>query len=109
VPAIAKRKPYFVELLAYLALHPEGTTGSAVADAFSIGSSRARTDLGHMREWLGTNPRTGRLHLPAAAAPRTYEQTGVKTYQVEDVLVDVDLFRRLRARGEARGAEALTT
>jgi nucleoid-associated protein YgaU len=107
VPAITKRKPYFVELLAFLALHPEGKTGNAVADAFSIGSSRARTDLGHLREWLGTNPRTGRLHLPAAAASRTYEQTGVKTYQVEDVLADVDLFRRLRARGEARGAEGI--
>jgi len=107
VPAIAKRKPYFVELLAYLALHPEGKTGNAVADAFSIGSSRARTDLGHLRDWLGTNLRTGRLHLPLAAASRTYEQTGVKTYQVEDVLVDVDLFRRLRARGEARGIDGI--
>jgi len=87
--------------------NPEGKTGNAVADAFSIGSSRARTDLGHLRDWLGTNPRTGRLHLPLAAASRTYEQTGVKTYQVEDVLVDVDLFRRLRARGEARGADGI--
>ena len=107
VPAIAKRKPYFVELLAYLALHPEGKNGKAVADAFSVGASRARTDLGQLREWLGTNPRTGRPHLPSAAASRTYQQTGVKTYQVEDVLVDVDLFRRLRARAEARGAEGL--
>ena len=72
-----------------------------------LGASRARTDLGHLREWLGTSPRTGRLHLPPAAASRTYEQTGVKTYQVEDVLVDVDLFRRLRARGEARGAQGI--
>lgn len=107
VTAIAKRKPYFVELLAYLALHPEGKTGNAVADAFSIGSSRARTDLSHLRDWLGTNPRTGRLHLPLAAASRTYEETGMKTYQVEDVLVDVDIFRRLRARGQARGAEGI--
>ena len=42
-PAITKRRPYFVELLAFLALHPEGVTGSAVADAFSIAGSRART------------------------------------------------------------------
>ena len=107
VPAIAKRKPYFVELLAYLALHPEGKTGNSVADAFSIASSRARTDLGHLRDWLGTNPRTGHLHLPLAAASRTYTETGVKTYQIEDVLVDIDLFRRLRARGQARGAAGI--
>lgn len=68
VPAVEKRQPYFVELLAHLALHPEGRTGSAVADAFSIASSRARTDLAHLREWLGANPRTGRPHLPAATA-----------------------------------------
>jgi hypothetical protein len=108
VPAVTKRKPYFVELLAYLALHPEGKTGNAVAEAFSIGSSRARTDLGHLRDWLGTNPQTGQLHLPLAAASRTYEETGVKTYQVEDVLVDVDIFRRLRARGQARGPAGIS-
>ena len=79
--AVTKRKPYFVELLAFLALHPEGVTGSAVADAFSISGSRARTDVGHVRKWLGTNPRTGRLHLPAADASHAYEETGVKTYQ----------------------------
>lgn len=102
-PAINKRKPYFVELLAYLAFHPEGRTGNAVAEAFSIAGSRARTDLGHLRDWLGTNPRTGQLHLPLATASKTYAETGVKTYQLEDVLMDVDLFRRLRARGQARG------
>lgn len=59
------------------------------------------------RAWLGVNPRTGQLHLPTATDSRTYRHTGVKTYQVEDVLVDVDLFRRLRARGEARGSEGI--
>ncbi|CUR58116.1 putative LysM domain protein [metagenome] len=106
-PAIAKRKPYFVEMLAFLALHQEGVTGSAVADAFSVAGSRARTDLGILRDWLGDNPRTGYEHLPPATQSPAFKETGVRTYQVEDVLVDVDLFRRLRARGEARGADGI--
>lgn len=107
-PAIAKRRPYFVELLAFLALHPEGVTGSAVADAFSIAGSRARTDLGSLRAWLGQSHRTGQEHLPPANHSPTFRKTGVKSYQVQDVLVDLDLFRRLRARGEARGAEGIS-
>jgi nucleoid-associated protein YgaU len=106
-PAIAKRKPYFVELLAFLALHPDGVTGSAVADAFSIAGSRARTDLGSLRAWLGEDPRTGHEHLPRANRSPAFRESGVKTYQVQGVLVDIDLFRRLRARGEARGAEGI--
>ncbi|QSR31292.1 hypothetical protein CFI00_12405 [Nocardioides sp. S5] len=106
-PAITKRRPYFVELLAFLALHPEGVTGSAVADAFSIAGSRARTDLGSLRAWLGQSHRTGHEHLPPANDSPTFRKTGVKAYQVQDVLVDLDLFRRLRVRGEARGAEGI--
>ena len=107
-PAITKRRPYFVELLAFLALHPEGVTGSAVADAFSIAGSRARTDLGSLRAWLGQSHRTGHEHLPPATHSPTFRKTGVKAYQVQEVLVDLALFRRLRARGEARGAEGIS-
>ena len=60
-----------------------------------------------MRNWLATSPCTGRPHLPAANVSRVYEQTHVTAYQVEDVLVDWDLFRRLRARGQARSAEGI--
>lgn len=104
---IAERKSYFVEMLSYLALHPNGVSSASVADAFSIGASRARTDLSFLRAWLGTNPRTDRPHLPAANASPAYKQTGVAGYQLEDVLVDFDLFRRLRARGQARGSTGL--
>jgi nucleoid-associated protein YgaU len=104
---IAERKPYFVEMLAYLALHPQGVSSASVAEAFSIGTSRARTDLSFVRAWLAANPRTGRPHLPAANASPVYEQTRVAGYQVEDLLVDFDLFRRLRARGQARGADGI--
>ena len=106
-PVILKRRPYFVEILAYLALHPKGATASQVADAFGIAASRARTDVSSLRDWLGTNPRTKGPYLPAANESPAYFESGVKTYQLQDVLVDVDLFRRLRARGEARGAAGI--
>ncbi|GGO85060.1 hypothetical protein GCM10011584_04100 [Nocardioides phosphati] len=105
--AITKRKPYFVEMLAYLVLHPKGTAGAAMADAFAVAPSRARTDLGTLRNWLGMNPRSGQEHLPQAYKSPAFKETGVRTYQVEDVLCDVDLFRRLRTRGQARGADGI--
>lgn len=106
-PAITKRKPYFVEMLAYLVLHSNGATGAAVADAFAVAPSRARTDLGTLRDWLGMNPRTEQEYLPQAYKSPAFKETGVRTYQVQDVLCDVELFRRLRARGQARGADGL--
>ena len=63
---VAKRKPFYTELLAYLALHPDGVTSNQIADAFSITPPRARVDVNAVRSWLGTNPRTGAAHLPAA-------------------------------------------
>ncbi len=104
---IAERKSYFVEMLSYLALHTNGVSSASVAEAFSIGTSRARTDLSFLRAWLGTNPLTDRPHLPAANASPVYKQTGVAGYQLDDVLVDFDLFRRLRARGQAGGSAGL--
>lgn len=106
-PVILKRRPYFVEIFAYLALHPKGATASEVADTFGVAASRARTEVSALRDWLGTDPRTGGLYLPPANESPVYLETGVKTYQVLDVLVDLDLFRRLRARGQARGAEGI--
>jgi nucleoid-associated protein YgaU len=106
-PAITKRRPYFVEIFAYLALHPKGATASEVADTFGIAASRARTDVGTLRDWLGTNPLTQGPYLPAANESAAYFESGVKTYQIQDVLVDLDLFRRLRARAETRGAAGI--
>lgn len=106
-PVITKRKPYFVEILAYLALHPKGATAGEIADAFGIAASRARTDVSSLRTWLGTDPDTGTAYLPAANESPTYLETGTRAYQVQDVLVDLDLFRRLRLRGQARGTDGI--
>ncbi|HEY9565792.1 MAG TPA: LysM peptidoglycan-binding domain-containing protein, partial [Nocardioides sp.] len=103
--AVARRKPHYVELLTYLAMHPEGVSSQQVAEAFSMSKDRVRIDIGVVRKWLGDNPHTGRPYLPPATQTRAAGEAGVWTYQVDDVLVDADLFRRLRARGQARGDE----
>ncbi len=104
VEQIVKRRPYYAELLAFVALHPEGVMSRTIAEAFHIGQPRARTDIGHLREWLGKDPRTGEWHIPKQGDHPGAEWHG---YQVDDLLVDVDLFRRLRARGQARGADGI--
>ena len=103
--AVARRKPHYVELLAYLAMHPEGVASRQVAEAFSMSRDRVRIDIGVVRKWLGDKPTTGHPYLPSATQSRAAGEAGVWTYQVDDVLVDADLFRRLRARGQARGDE----
>jgi nucleoid-associated protein YgaU len=95
----AKRKPFYVELLAFLTLHPGGVSSHQVADAFSLTVARARNDLSIVRSWLGEARPTGEPHLPAAG------RNG--NYAVHGVLSDLDLFRRLRARGQARGSDGM--
>ncbi|MFT4261949.1 MAG: LysM peptidoglycan-binding domain-containing protein [Nocardioides sp.] len=104
---IAGRKPFYTEMLAFLALHPDGVTSGQVADAFVITPKRARVDMNALRSWLGTNPHTSGPHLPKADESRAARQRGGYFYQVDDVLLDADLFRRLRARGQARGAAGI--
>jgi hypothetical protein len=103
--ALQKRRPYFTELLAYLALRRRhGVTRDEVCDAFGIEPAVARGYIRIVRDWLGTNPRTGDPHLPHADNAPAAKTRGVNVYQVDEgLLIDVDLFRRLRVRGEARG------
>jgi len=105
--AVAERRAYFNELVTFLALHPTGVSSRQVREAFGITQSRARTDLGYIRTWFGTDPRTGELHLPAATTSPAHRDRGTNGYQLTDVLVDLDLFRRLRARAQARGADGM--
>lgn len=105
--AVSRRKPHYVELLTFLVLHPEGVTTKQITEAFSMSKDRVRNDIAIVRKWLGPNERTGQPYLPTAAQSRAAGEAGVWTYQVDDVLVDADLFRRLRARGQSRGAEGL--
>ncbi|QOK24173.1 LysM peptidoglycan-binding domain-containing protein [Janibacter indicus] len=100
-------RAYLTELLAYLALRPQGATMAEVREAFGVSDGRVRSSIKSLRDWLGTNPRTDKPHLPNAKDSRASKIRGVGVYQVDDVLVDVDLFRRLRARGQARGEHGI--
>lgn len=106
-PPPSRSRPQLIEILACIALHPEGVVSRELSTVFGRSVSRLRTDVGTLRDWLGTNPRSGEPHLPAGDASRAYRETGTAGYQVEDLLVDADLFRRLRARGQTRGAEGV--
>lgn len=103
-----RRRPALLELAAYIALHPEGVVSRELAEVFRRSESRMRNDVRDLRAWLGSSPITGLPHLPAGDASRLYQETGTPGYQIDDLLIDLDLFRRLRARGQARGTEGLT-
>ncbi|MDN5893319.1 MAG: hypothetical protein L0H93_04775 [Nocardioides sp.] len=104
--ALAKRRAYFTELLAFLWFHRRhGATRDQIVDAFGTPPDRVRKDISVLRDWLGINPQTKQPYLPAADESPAAKATGVNVYQLLDdgVLVDWDLFKRLRVRAAARG------
>src|SRR6478672_10558568 len=98
------RRPYYVEFLAYLTLHPNGVTAEKLAEDLCIRPQKARSDLSIIRKWLGQS-RAGKPYLPRAQ--QTHQDGVPATYALDGVLCDLDLFRRLRARGQSRGAEGM--
>lgn len=102
--ATAHRRPYYVEFLAYLALHPKGVTADKLAEDLCIRPQKARSDLSIIRKWLGQS-RAGKPFLPRAQ--QTHQDGVPATYTLDGVLCDLDLFRRLRARGQSRGADGM--
>ncbi|WP_110241674.1 LysM peptidoglycan-binding domain-containing protein [Nocardioides gilvus] len=103
--ATARRRPFYVELLAFLALHPDGVSSRSIAEAFAIRPERVRVDISQLRRWLGNDPRTGKSYLPHAEA--SHDPDSPALYKLDGVLCDLDLFRRLRTRGQSRGADGI--
>jgi nucleoid-associated protein YgaU len=96
------------EIVAYLATRPSGVSVETYGtdmwpdDPNIASKTKARQSISVVRQWLGINQRTGQEHLPKGVV------AGLPSpYRLEDVLVDAELFRRLRLRGSARGAEGI--
>jgi nucleoid-associated protein YgaU len=108
IPDVARgRIAYLTEVAAYLFCHPAGVTTTQLADVFRVQPSTIHKRIQELREWLGVDPSTGAARLPEAKLSETGTARGVGNYELTGVLGDLDLFRRLRVRGQSRGAEGL--
>jgi len=108
VPAAAQRRvAYLTEVAAYLACHPGGVTSTHLGDVFGVQAITIHKRIQELRDWLGEDPTTGIQRLPEAKLSQPGTARGVGNYVLTDVLCDIDLFRRLRVRGQARGANGI--
>ncbi|WP_138757696.1 LysM peptidoglycan-binding domain-containing protein [Modestobacter altitudinis] len=108
LPARNPRRQFHTEIVAYLATRPGGVTSERYSTAIwpdepdVVGKTKVRQAISVVRAWLGTDPVTGADYLPsglsAAAAGR---------YRINGILIDAELFRRLRVRGHARGVDGV--
>ncbi len=107
LPTDKPRVAWNTEVMAFLACRPQGATAEQYGTALwpddpdIVGKSKVRQSVHIVRRWLGANPRTGRDYLPTNPGV-----SGI-VYRIEDALVDADLFRQLRLRGTARGADGI--
>ncbi|TFV91203.1 LysM peptidoglycan-binding domain-containing protein [Blastococcus sp. CT_GayMR16] len=108
LPERNPRRQFYTEIVAYLATRPGGVTSERYATAIwpnepdVVGKTKVRQSISIVRAWLGTNPATGSDHLPSGVTAG-----GVGRYRIDDVLIDAELFRRLRVRGLARGVDGM--
>lgn len=104
---VGASKGSFVELLAFLATRTRGGTTQQVADALRIDPSRVRNTVNRLRDWLGEHPDSKQPYVPLMSRTHATKTSGVRAYELQGVLVDADLFRRLRLRGQAKGPAGL--
>ena len=97
--------PQKVEAIAYLATRSAGASAAQCrmdlwpADQSHKPTSKVRNLLHGTRGWLGVNPQTGREYVPANPGEGRGGQ-----YLIQGIVIDAELFRRLRLRALARGA-----
>jgi hypothetical protein len=96
------------EFIVFLACQEHGVTPERAAVALGWSDATVHNRARDARRLLGEKS-VGEPWLPDATKTRTARQRGVATYELDpEVLVGADLFRRLRGRGQARGADGLT-
>lgn len=100
-PTPPTQPSWFAEVLVYLSLHPAGVTSAkAVTDLWPDGHKISPATLRHAfygaRKWAGRGLRGD------PDAPFVSDMQNDNTYRLRGHLLDWDLFRRLRKRGQAR-------
>lgn len=96
-----------IEFLVYLACQGHGITPDRAADSLGWSERTTWNRALDARRYLGPRPDGGEW-LPEAPKSPTARARGIATYELHpDVLVSGDLFRRLRLRGQARGAAGI--
>jgi hypothetical protein len=101
------RRAYAAEVIAYLATHPQGATTEQLACHFDVKENVVHNYMTAARKWVGVDPVTGTSYLPECTKTDAGRQRGMGVYQIVGILSDEDLFRRLRVRAEARGADGI--
>ena len=96
-----------IEFVIYLACQERGVTRDRAADALCWSGATVQNRARDARRLLGTRP-DGSEWLPDAGKSESARTRGIATYALDrDVLVDADLFVRLRARANTRGQDGL--
>jgi hypothetical protein len=102
-----KRIGYHTEVAAYIGTRDHGATAEQMAAAFDVNTTSIYSRINTVRAWLGTDPDSGQKYLPDSTQSAAGRSRGVGVYEFAGVLIDADLFKRLRARAQAGGAEGL--
>lgn len=105
LPSGRPRTDFYTEVVAFLATRTRTTVGQLATalwpnDPGMAAKTTPRQAVTVVRKWLGTNPDTGREHLPYGG-----DGSITGSYRIEGLLIDADLVRRVRLRGVARGAD----
>ena len=95
------------DIIAYLATREHGATNDTISEAFGVAETTARKYVAKARVLLGTRPGTDQFYIPKATETPAGIARGMGVYQIGGLLVDADLFRRLRLRGDTRGPEGI--